>query len=130
MSGEFPGKVEAQQAARRASMRAAAIVHGQMKRGLGSLAAIASTAPWLGVFATVFGIVNSFRGVDGEKTTIMAAICRELSVAIVPTALGLIVALAALWCYKYLLTEVEIFDSEMKSASLDLVNNLGRLPAH
>jgi biopolymer transport protein ExbB/TolQ len=130
MSGEFPGKVEAQQAARRASMRAAAIVHGQMKRGLGSLAAIASTAPWLGVFATVFGIVNSFRGVDGEKTTIMAAICRELSVAIVPTALGLIVALAALWCYKYLLTEVEIFDSEMKSASLELVNNLGRLPAH
>jgi biopolymer transport protein ExbB len=130
MSGEFPGKVEAQQAARRASMRAAAIVHGQMKRGLGSLAAIASTAPWLGVFATVFGIVNSFRGVDGEKTTIMAAICRELSVATVPTALGLIVALAALWCYKYLLTEVEIFDSEMKSASLELVNNLGRLPAH
>jgi biopolymer transport protein ExbB/TolQ len=128
MSGEFPGKLEAQQAARRASTRAAAVVHGQMKRGLGSLATIASTAPWLGVFATVFGVVNSFRGVDGEKTTIMAAICRELSVAIVPTALGLLVALTALWCYKYLLAEVEALDSEMEDASLELVNPLGRLP--
>jgi len=39
------------------------------------------------------------------------------------------VALAALWCYKYLISEVDAFDSEMKNASLELVNNLGLLPA-
>jgi len=100
-----------------------------MKRGVDSLATIASMAPWLGVFATVFGIFNSFKGIDGEKTTIMAMICRELSFSIAPTALSLLVALAALWCYKYLISEVDAFDSEMKNASLELVNNLGLLPA-
>lgn len=77
----------------------------------------------------MFGIFNSFKGIDGEKTTIMAMICRELSFSIAPTALGLLVALAALWCYKYLISEVDAFDSEMKNASLELVNNLGLLPA-
>ena len=77
----------------------------------------------------MFGIFNSFKGIDGEKTTIMAMICRELSFSIAPTELGLLVALAALWCYKYLISEVDAFDSEMKNASLELVNNLGLLPA-
>jgi len=117
------------EAVRRASARAAAVVHGEMKRGLGSLATIVSTAPWLGVFATVFGIINSFKGFSGQWQNLLAQRFREFSWSLVPTALGLLVALAALWCYKYLVAEVEAFDSEMENASLELANNLGRLPA-
>jgi biopolymer transport protein ExbB/TolQ len=57
----------------------------------------------------------------------MAAIFERLSQSLVPAALALVVALAAMWCYKYLLAEVEAFDSEMESASLQLINHLGRL---
>src|SRR5579864_1728631 len=119
---------EAMNGAKRASARAAAIVHGEMKRGLGSLATITSTAPWVGLLGTILGINNSFRGFDGSEKSLMAAIFEGLSQALVPTALGLIVALMAMWCYKYLLTEVEAIDLEMESVSLELINHLARQP--
>lgn len=120
-------RAEALQCAERASFRAATVVHGEMKRGLASLATIASTAPWIGVLSTVRGIHDTFRGVNGSKESIMAAIFERLSQSLVPAALALVVALAAMWCYKYLLAEVEAFDSEMESASLQLISHLGRL---
>jgi biopolymer transport protein ExbB/biopolymer transport protein TolQ len=122
-----PEKAQALKSAKRASERSAALVHGELKRGLNSLATIASTAPWVGLFGTILGIHNSFGGVNGSKTSIMAYYFDGLSRAFVPCAIGLIVALVAMWCYKYLLTEVEAFDSEMESASLQLINDLGRL---
>ena len=122
-----PEKAQALKLAKRASERSAALVHGELKRGLNSLATIASTAPWVGLFGTILGIYNSFGGVNGSKTSIMAYYFDGLSRAFVPCAIGLIVALVAMWCYKYLLTEVEAFDSEMESASLQLINDLGRL---
>jgi len=76
---------EALDAAQRASMRATAVVHGQMKRGLDGLATIASTAPWLGIFATVFGIINSFQGFSGQRETIIAVEFGLRSQALVPT---------------------------------------------
>lgn len=54
----------------------------------------------------------------------MAAMFEGLSEALVPTALGLVVALTALWCYKYLHAEVETFDFEMQTAFLQLINDL------
>ncbi len=62
---------------RRAMDRSAAIVHEQMKDGVSSLATIATIAPLVGVFGTVIGIANSFRGISGERSTDMAAVGRE-----------------------------------------------------
>ena len=76
------------ESARRASERSAVVVHGNMKRGLWSLATIASTAPWVGVLGTVQGINDSFLGFDGSKESLMAAIFEGLSRALAPTALG------------------------------------------
>ena len=53
--------------AQRASARSAAVVHGELTRGLNSLATIASTAPWVGLFGTVLGIYNSFGGTVGSR---------------------------------------------------------------
>src|ERR1039457_4409518 len=89
------------EAVRRACGRSAARISGRMKRGVNSLATIASIAPWLGLLLTLLGIVNSFRGINGEKSAIMAALANSLAEAIAPAALGLLVAIPALWFYKY-----------------------------
>jgi len=57
----------------------------------------------------------------------MAVYFEGLSEALAPCALGLVVALTAKWCYSYLLAEVEQLDSDMNNASLQLINDLGRL---
>lgn len=110
----------------RASARSAAVIHEEMKRGLNSLAAIASVAPWLGLLATVLGIPNSFVGCGNEKSTCMAAMADRLSGSIWPTALGLLVGLTSLWCYRWLTGSLETFDRDMESASTDLVSQLAR----
>jgi biopolymer transport protein ExbB/TolQ len=125
-----PEKAEALKSAKRAAARSAAVVHGELKRGLNSLATVASTAPWVGLFGTVVGFHTSFGAVSGSKESIMAYIFDGLSRAFVPCAVGIIVALVAMWCYKYLLTEVEAFDSEMENASLQLISDLGRLESN
>ena len=66
-SGEIPG--ETIEASKRALERTEAIVHAELKRGLGGLATIGSTAPFVGLFGTVFGILNAFRGIPQEKAT-------------------------------------------------------------
>jgi biopolymer transport protein ExbB/biopolymer transport protein TolQ len=95
-----------------------------MKRGLWSLATIASTAPWVGFVGTLLGIVNSFPGMGIDKRTALAIVSGRLSESLVPTAFGVMVAL---WCYKYLLSKVEAFDSDMESVSIQLINQLRRL---
>ena len=126
MSRSDMSRRDALDATKRASARASAVVHREMKRGLNSLATIVSTAPLVGLGGTILGINNSFLGVNGSKESIMAAMFERLSEAFIPTAFGLAVALIALWCYKYLRSEVEIFRSEMESASIQLLNDLSR----
>ena len=114
-------------ATKRASARSAATLHGELKRGLHGLATIASTAAWVGLFGTVLGIHNSFGVVNGSKTSIMASYFDGLSQTFVPCAIGIVVALVAMWGYKYLLTEVKAFDSDMEAASRQLLNTLSHL---
>ncbi|HXI38461.1 MAG TPA: MotA/TolQ/ExbB proton channel family protein [Bryobacteraceae bacterium] len=123
-------KTETLKAVKRASAHSAAVVHRDLKQGLHSLAAIASIAPWVGLFGTVLGIRNSFGAVNGSKELIMVAMFERLSGALALCAFGLIVALVAMWVYKYLLTEVETLSSDMENASLQLMNDLGRLGPH
>lgn len=115
---------EALKAARRASVRSAAVVHREMKRGLDSLATIASTASWFGLLGTLIGIYNSFGAVGASKEAIIAAISENLAQALAPCALGLVAALLAMWCYRYLSSRVEVLDAEMEDMSLRLINQL------
>ena len=116
------------QAVHRASKRSSALVHEDLKAGVCDLATIASIAPWFGIFGTLVGIVNSFQGVTGPKWFIIAAICKNLSMAMWFTALGLLVGLVALWSYKYLAGRLHSLDLEMENASKELLNQLSRFP--
>ncbi len=64
-SGEIPG--ETIEASKRALERTEAIVHAELKRGLGGLATIGSTAPFVGLFGTVMGILNAFREIATQQ---------------------------------------------------------------
>lgn len=120
----FPVRCDIE-AAKLASGRAAAIVHRKMGRGRASLAAIASSAPLVGLFGTIFGIAASFVGCGGEKSTCMAAVVKNLSEAIWPSAAGLLIAVFALWSYRYSSAQLETLDTEMRATTLELANLLG-----
>jgi biopolymer transport protein ExbB/biopolymer transport protein TolQ len=108
----------------RAMRRSAAAAYGELKRGLALLASVGSTAPLVGAFGTVLGIVNLFRGFDGAFWTIFAYLFEALADALLLTALSLVLGVLTMWCYKYLNSEVEAFDREMKNESVRLVNYL------
>jgi biopolymer transport protein ExbB len=120
MSTEIPG--EEIEASKRALERAEAIVHAEMKRGISSLATIGSTAPFVGLFGTVVGIINAFRGISTEKSTGLGAVAGGISEALVTTAVGLFVAIPAVWMFNYFTNRVEAFDVEMGNSSSELID--------
>jgi biopolymer transport protein ExbB/biopolymer transport protein TolQ len=119
-SNEIPG--EQIEASRRALERAEAIVHAELKRGLGGLATIGATAPFVGLFGTVVGILNAFRGISENKATGLGAVAGGIAEALVTTAVGLFVAIPAVMMYNYLSGRVEAFDVEMDNSSSELVD--------
>jgi len=114
--------MEVIEAAKRGLDRSIAIVHAEMKRGLSGLATIGSTAPFVGLFGTVVGIINAFKGIESTKATGLSAVAGGISEALVATALGLLVAIPAVWAYNYFTNKVEAFDVEMDNSSMELVN--------
>ena len=117
---DIPG--EQIEASRRALERAEAIVHAELKRGLGGLATIGATAPFVGLFGTVVGILNAFRGIAENKATGLGAVAGGISEALVTTAIGLFVAIPAVMMYNYLSGRVEAFDVEMDNSSSELID--------
>lgn len=110
---------------RRASERAAAAAHQDLKEGLDSLATITTLAPWVGLLCTVIQIANSFVACDGERSTCMGAVAERLSQSLWPAASGLFVGLLALSFHRYLAGSLQALDMEMKAAIPELVKQLG-----
>src|SRR5258706_10729697 len=104
-STEIPG--EQIEASKRALERAEAIVHAELKRGLGGLATIGSTAPFVGLFGTVIGILNAFRKISEQKATGLGAVAGGISEALVTTAFGLLVGIPAVLMFNYFTNLVE-----------------------
>ncbi len=110
------------ESSQRALERAEAIVHAKLKRGLGGLATIGSTAPFIGLFGTVIGILNAFQKIATEKTAGIGAIAGGISEALVTTAFGLLVAIPAVMTFNYFTNKVESFDVEMDNSSSELID--------
>jgi len=95
-----------------------------MARGLDGLATVAATAPFLGLLATVFGIIGSFRGGNGNRATWMGALANYLSASLAPMALGLAIATLASAAHHHLRTRLADLDIEMRHAARILPNYL------
>ncbi len=109
-------------ASRRALERAEAIVSAELKRGISSLATIGSTSPFVGLFGTVVGIINAFKGIASEKSTGLGAVAGGISEALVTTAIGLFVAIPAVMMFNYFNGRMESFTVEMGNSSSELVD--------
>jgi biopolymer transport protein TolQ len=110
------------ESSKRALERSEAIVHAKLKRGLGGLATIGSTAPFIGLFGTVVGILNAFQQIATQKTSGIGAVAGGISEALVTTAFGLLVAIPAVMTFNYFTGKVEAFDVEMDNSSSELID--------
>jgi len=109
-------------AAKRAIQRATAVNLADLKRGLAGLATIGSTAPFVGLFGTTFGIINAFSGMALTGSGGIAAISAGIAEALITTAFGLFVAVPAVWAYNYFSGKVEGFNVEMDNSSSELLD--------
>jgi biopolymer transport protein ExbB/biopolymer transport protein TolQ len=109
-------------ASKRALQRAIAIKTAEFKRGLSGLATIGSTAPFVGLFGTVFGIINAFRGMKNAESAGISAVAGGISEALFTTALGLLVAVPAVWLFNYFTGKVDGFVVEMDNSASELVD--------
>ena len=122
-SGEVSRDKEAAvDSAKRAIQRATAVNLADLKRGLSGLATIGSTAPFVGLFGTTFGIINAFSGMALTGSGGIAAISAGIAEALITTAFGLFVAVPAVWAYNYFQGRVEGFGVEMDNSSSELLD--------
>ena len=107
---------------RRAIQRATALTANDLKKGIPSLATIGATAPFVGLLGTVVGVINAFAGIGSQGSAGLGAVSAGISEALIETALGLIVAIPAVWLYNYFTGRLEYFNVEMDNSSSELVD--------
>jgi len=110
--------------AERAVERQMLILLSELKRGLGVLATVGATAPFVGLLGTVMGIVNAFTGMALSGSGGLAAISAGIAEALITTAFGLLVAIPAVWLYNYFQTKIENLTVEMTYTSKEFVDFL------
>jgi biopolymer transport protein ExbB/biopolymer transport protein TolQ len=114
---------------RRSIQRASALTASDLKKGVAALATIGSTAPFVGLLGTVVGVINAFQGIGASGSAGIGAVSVGISEALVETALGLVVAIPAVWFYNYLTGQLEYFNVEMDNSSSELVDYFVRKSA-
>ena len=100
----------------------------QLKQGLGFLATIGSTAPFIGLFGTVVGIINAFRSIAATGSGGMSVVSGGIAEALVSTALGIFVAIPAVVAFNHFTGKIETFHVEINRASSHLLNVLFKIP--
>ena len=107
---------------RRSIQRATALTSSDLKKGMGILATIGSTAVFVGLLATTLGVINAFQGIAATGSGGLGAVSGGISEALVGTAIGSFVAIPAVWFYNHLTGRLEYFTVEMDNSSSELVD--------
>jgi biopolymer transport protein ExbB/biopolymer transport protein TolQ len=113
---------DAVESVRLAVERAAALTTAEMKRGIGGLATIGSTAPFVGLFGTVFGIINAFQGMAQSGSGGIGAVSAGIAEALITTGVGIGVAIVAVWVFNYFTGQIEFFGIEMANSGSELID--------
>jgi len=95
-----------------------------LKRGLGVLATVGATAPFVGLLGTTMGIVNSFTGMASSGAGGISAIAAGVAEALITTAIGIGVAIPAVWAYNYFQTKIDNLTAEMTYTSKEMIDYL------
>ena len=101
-------------------------VSRKISRGTGVLATIGSTAPFVGLFGTVWGIMNSFIGISNSHTTNLAVVAPGIAQALLATALGLVAAIPAVMIYNLLARQTAHYRAFLGDASAGVMRLVSR----
>jgi biopolymer transport protein TolQ len=95
---------------------------GLMKKWMTVLATVASSAPFVGLLGTVFGIINSFKGMEASESAGLSAVAGGIAEALIMTGFGLVVAIPAVWLYNWSIARVEGFNAEMGNSASEMLD--------
>jgi len=98
----------------------------RLEKNLGFLATTGSTAPFIGLFGTVWGIMDAFRQIGIRGSASLATVAPGISEALIATAFGLLAAIPAVVAYNYFLGKIRILNSEMDNFSSEFLNIVER----
>jgi biopolymer transport protein ExbB/TolQ len=119
----FLSNAEVLQAVERSLERSTVRTAAELRRGVGGLATIATTAPFIGLFGTVIGIMHAFEDIAGASGAGgFATVSQGIAEALAATALGLLVAIPAAWMYNYLSGRIDRLNAEMETSSSELMD--------
>lgn len=110
---------------RRAAERAIARAVSELERGLSTLGTIASTAPFIGLFGTVLGVMRAFKDLAGAAGAGPGVVAVGISEALVCTAAGLLVAIPAVAAYNHFNTRIARFGEELGWMAEEVLESLG-----
>jgi len=111
---------------KRALRRAVNVELTGLGKALPFLATTGNTTPFIGLFGTVWGIMNAFRGIGLRGSANLAVVAPGISEALIATAAGLAAAIPAVVAYNYFTNKVRILESEMHNFSADFLNLIER----
>lgn len=110
----------------RALARARTMATTEMENKVPFLATTASAAPFIGLFGTVWGIMNSFRNIGAKGAANLATVAPGIAEALVATAIGLVAAIPAVMGYNYLSRRIRVITAEMETFTNDFLNIIRR----
>ncbi len=110
----------------RALRRATTLETHRLEKYLTFLATTGSTAPFIGLFGTVWGIMDSFRGIGQTGSASLAVVAPGISEALVATAIGLVAAIPAVMGYNHFVNKVNVLTGEMDNFSQEFLNIVER----
>lgn len=110
------------EASKRALERAIAVKTAELKRGLAGLATVGSTAPFVGLFGTVVGIIGAFVALAQAENAGIGAVGASIAEALITTAFGIAVAVPAVLLFNYFTNKVTSFGVEMENSASELVD--------
>jgi len=110
------------EAVRRALERATVLTSAELKAKLGGLGTIGSTAPFIGLFGTVLGVITAFQGMAKSGSGGIGAVSAGIAEALIETAFGLFVAIPAVMMFNYFQGRIDRFEVEMSNSSSELID--------
>jgi biopolymer transport protein TolQ len=110
----------------RSLARARTMAITEMENKVPFLATTASAAPFIGLFGTVWGIMNSFRNIGAKGAANLATVAPGIAEALVATAIGLVAAIPAVMGYNYLSRRIRVISAEMETFTNDFLNIIRR----
>ena len=126
--GELDVDMGEQERVARVLRRATTSETHRLEKYLAFLATTGSAAPFIGLFGTVWGIMDAFHGIGKSGSASLAVVAPGISEALVATAIGLIAAIPAVIAYNHFLNKVNVLIGEMDNFSQEMLNVVQRMP--